>query len=60
MLSELISPRRDILSDEPGPAADREERTNRPLLSLCRLLVCWRGAGLELEAYRIGDDSDYH
>jgi len=52
-----MSPRLVILRDDPGPAAEREERTKRPLLSLWRLLGCWRGAGLELEAYRIGDDS---
>lgn len=57
MPSELMSPRLDMLRDDPGPAAEREERTNRPLLSLCRLFVCWRGAGLELEAYLMGDDS---
>jgi hypothetical protein len=34
MLSELISPRREILRDDPGPAAEREERTKSPLLSL--------------------------
>jgi hypothetical protein len=56
ILSELMSPRLVILRDDPGPA-EREERTKRPLLSLCRLLVCWRGAGLELDAYRMGDDS---
>ncbi len=57
ILSELMSPRLVMLRDDPGPAAEREERTKRPLLSLWRLLDCWRGAGLELEAYRIGDDS---
>jgi len=56
-VSELISPRLETLRDEPGPAAEREDRTKRPLLSLWRLLACWRCAGLELEAYRMGDDS---
>ena len=33
MLSELMSPRLELLTAEPGPC-DRDERTKRPLLSL--------------------------
>lgn len=60
--SEWISPRRDRLTPEVPGAEDREERTNRPLL-----LVGKSGGwaplgpvvrvGLELGAYRIGDES---
>lgn len=59
-LSELISPRLELLSAEPGPI-DRDDRTKSPLLSLGRsgsLEDCLTKArfGLEL-AYLIGDDS---
>ncbi len=61
ILSELISPRLDMLTAEPGPAV-LEDRINNPLLSLLKsgCADCWREArpGLELDAYRIGDDSE--
>lgn len=62
MFSELISPRLELLIEEPGPR-DRDDRTKSPLLSLRRSgrTDCWRGASdplTELEAYRIGDDSN--
>jgi hypothetical protein len=61
-LSELISPRLEILSADPGPA-DLEDRTKRALLSLriSGAMDDWRPPnaypGLEL-AYRIGEDSE--
>ena len=59
MLSELISPRLELLRAEPGPR-DRDARTNKPLLSLgmSGRADCWRPPfGLELGIYRIGEDS---
>lgn len=61
--SEWMSPRRDRFTPEvPGAAEDREDRTKRPLL-LVGTSVCWAPlapvarVGLELGAYRIGDES---
>ena len=64
--SECMSPRLEALTVEaPGPV-DREDRTKRPLLLLGMSDRCCAGplrppfnprVGLELEAYRIGDES---
>jgi hypothetical protein len=59
ILSELISPRLELLTAEPGPS-DRDERTNKALLSLriSGSADCWRPPfGLELDIYRIGEDT---
>jgi hypothetical protein len=54
-----MSPRLETLRDDPGPT-EREERTKRPLLSLWSrdARSCRPAAGLELGAYRMGEDSD--
>ena len=62
MLSELMSPRLELLRADPGPGV-LDERTNRPLLSLRisgRADCCRPPFGLELEAYRRGEDSVIH